>query len=556
MDGTTASCARSSSPEWARHAIWYQIMLDRFRSGSQQNNPPQIRPWTSDWFTPSPWEQAISDNFYDFVFGRLYGGDLDGLIEKLPYLEDLGINAIYLNPVFAARTHHKYDATNYVHIDKYFGLNGNDDELMAREDLLDPSTWRWTDSDKRFLDFLNAAHERHFRVIIDGVFNHVGTHHPAYQDLIQNGQASRFADWFDVHSWDPLQVHGWAGFSELPAFRKSDRGLVSATAHEHIFHITRRWMDPDNDGDPADGIDGWRLDVPSEIPMPFWAEWRDLVKSINPDAYLTGEIWTRADAWLDGNHFDAVMNYEFARSAVDWIINRASKASASQIDERLRTLREAYGWDVSLVQQNLLDSHDTARIVSMARNPDRDYEHGHRAQNDPTYDNGKPEPSEYRRVRLAVALQMTYIGAPMVYYGDEAGMWGGDDPTNRKPMIWEDLYPYESPNENFVMVEHRDFYRAAIHLRRAHAALRTGGYETLLINDDDDVWVYRRWNDNEQLIVALNASTERRTFTLSLPEGMPTHYRTVLGKHGDVSTEDGQLTLSVPHVAGVVLLGT
>ena len=180
----------------------------------------------------------------------------------------------------------------------------------------DPSTWTWTPSDKVFLDFLKTCKSRGLRVIIDAVFNHVGVRHPAFLDVQEKRQASQFVDWFKIKSWEPFEYAGWAGFGELPVFAKTDKGFRSKAVHEHIMAVTRRWMDPDGDGDPSDGIDGWRLDVPMELAPEFWAEWRALVKSINPDAYISGEIWDRADQWLTGAHFDAVMNYRFAEPVI------------------------------------------------------------------------------------------------------------------------------------------------------------------------------------------------------------------------------------------------
>ena len=159
----------------------------------------------------------------------------------------------------------------------------------------------------------------------------MGTAHPAFVDVRANGRESRYADWFDITSWEPFAYEGWAGFGELPAFRKDQtHGLASETARRHIYDITRRWMDPDGDGDPSDGIDGWRLDVPNDVPMAFWYDWCDFVRSINPDAYITGEIWSRADEWLDGRSFDAVMNYQFAEPALAWIGNKDKRIPPSE----------------------------------------------------------------------------------------------------------------------------------------------------------------------------------------------------------------------------------
>ena len=295
------------TPEWAKHAIWYQIFPDRFRNADPTNDPDPVVPWTQDWFSAAPWEGRDGQSFYKhYVFHRFYGGDIAGLMEKLPYIRDLGFNAIYLNPVFKAASNHKYEATNYLHVDDHFGVKGDYEAIAATEDLNDPSTWKWTESDKLFLEFLDKAHELGLKVIIDGVFNHVGRPHPAFQDVMKNGENSQYADWFNVTSWDPFEYTGWAGFGDLPEFRKSPDGIASESAKQHIFNVTRRWMDPDGDGDPSDGVDGWRLDVPNEIPAPFWVEWRDVVKEstrtrtsparsgIGPTCGLTASTSTRS----------------------------------------------------------------------------------------------------------------------------------------------------------------------------------------------------------------------------------------------------------------------
>lgn len=544
------------TPDWAKHAVWYQIMIDRFRNGRPDNDPQPVRPWRSEWFTPSPWEEAGGETFYKwYAFHRHYGGDLDGLESKLGYLKELGVNALYLNPVFKAESHHKYDATNYVHIDDHFGVKGDYEAAAAKENLLDPRTWTWTETDKRFLAFLKTAKSMGFRVILDGVFNHVGQPHPAFQDVKKNGQKSAFADWFEITSWEPFRHAGWAGFDSLPAFRKTADGLASNAVKQHLFAITQRWMDPDGDGDPSDGVDGWRLDVPNEIPLPFWAEWRTLVKRINPDAYITGEIWDRAEQWLDGQHFDAVMNYEFARPVVAWVGGKNRKMSVVELDRRLRSLRLAYPLEATLVLQNLVCSHDTDRIASMMHNPDLVYDQQNRVQdNNPNYDNSKPSAEAYARARLVTLVQMTYIGAPMIYYGDEVGMWGADDPTCRKPMLWEDLQPYEKPEENHVMPEQLQHFRRAISLRTAHPALRTGSFRTLLTDPVADVWVFLRSDDSEQLIVCLNASTAAARVRVPLPEDIAARtWRVVWGDADAAASKDRALEVTIPGIDGVVL---
>jgi glycosidase len=525
------------TPEWAKNAIWYQIMVDRFRNGSTTNDGPNTRDWRQEWYEPSTWEGQDGQTFYNhFVFKRQCGGDLQGLRQQLPYLKSLGVNALYLLPVFQAESNHKYNATNYLHIDERIGAGGDYKATEAAEDLLDPKTWTFNASDREFLVFLKEAKTMGFRVIIDGVWNHVGTAHPAFRDVREKGQASRFADWFSVKSWDPFDYEGWFGFGELPTFRKSDEhGLASESVRKHIYEVTRRWMDPDGDGDPSDGIDGWRLDVANEIPMPFWHEWCKFVRSINPDAYITGEIWHRADPWLDGKSFDAVMNYEFAKPAIRWALDRKNKLTASELDARLAELRLAYPSEITYVMQNLIDSHDTDRVVSMSLNPDREYNNLNREQEVQTYDASKPGEEHYRRVRLLALLQMTYVGAPMIWYGTEVGMWGSGDPNNRKPMLWKDLEPYGVPGENAVMTDQLDFYRRVIALRNAHPALRTGSFRTILTDDAQDTWVFLRELDGEQVLVALNAGD--KAATIDLPASLGTGWKPAFGQQGHSSSE-------------------
>ena len=552
---TLAPATMVQAPEWAKQAIWYEIMLDRFRNGDPSNDHDPVRAWTSEWFTPAEWEGKDGQTFYQaFASNRFYGGDIAGLEAELPYLKELGVNALYLTPVFKAPSYHKYDVQNYLHIDDGLGVKGDHEKVAGQEDLLDPNTWKWTPSDQRFLAFLKKAHEMGFHVILDAVFNYVGSDHPAFVDVQNNGKQSRFADWFDVTSWEPFAYKGWAGFAARPAFGKDQNGFASPSLKKHLFAVTRRWMDPNGDGDPSDGVDGWRLDVPNDIPRPFWVEWRQFVKKIKPDALITGEVWDRADQWLDGQHFDAVTNYEFAKTAVAWIFDHKQKIPASAAAARFMELQLAYPLAATYALQNLIDGHDTDRLASMAQNPDREYDRGDRVQdNNPQYDNNKPAPQSYARARLAALLQMTYVGAPQIYYGDEAGMWGADDPTNRKPMLWKDLQPYEKPEENVVLEEQLAFYKQAAALRKGHPALQTGSFKTLLADDVADVWAFVRSDAGEHVLVVLNASETPRTVQIPLANGLPASWKCVLGIAADIAAADGKLPVSVPAIGGVVL---
>ncbi|MEM6561933.1 MAG: alpha-amylase family glycosyl hydrolase, partial [Planctomycetota bacterium] len=386
-------------PEWTHHAVWYQVFPERFRNGNPDNDPGQydyelLVPWNSDWWAVLPGETAASaeaDNFYTGtgdVWQRRYGGDFQGLQEKLPYLKSLGVNAIYLNPIFEAESMHKYDTADFRHIDDNFGhLSGDQRELYPPSfgtETDDPSTWQWSPSDRVFLDFLAEAKRHDMRVIIDGVFNHVGRAHPFFQDVLENGQDSPYAEWFDITDWgdggEPgtpggIQWNAWdQPNGHLPAFAKDAELGLHPGPRQHIFDITTRWMDPDGDGDPSDGIDGWRLDVPQDIPHPFWIDWRKHVKSINPDAYITGEIWSMAQPWLKGDQFDAVMNYQFSMPTQDFFVDQATAITPSQYAAQLINVVDAYPRPIAYAQQNLMGSHDTDRLASMFVNPDRPYD--------------------------------------------------------------------------------------------------------------------------------------------------------------------------------------
>jgi glycosidase len=499
-----------ATPDWARDAIWYQIMLDRFANGDEMNDPPNTRPWTSAWRATSPWETEGGQTFWEWaVFGRHYGGDLEGLRARIPYLKALGVNAIYLNPVFEAPSHHKYDATTFVHIDDNFGTKGDALMSSANEDLGDPSTWGFNQSDRLFLEVVRELKANGMRVIVDGVFNHVGDTHLAFTDVRARGKESPYADWFAIESFEPFKYRGWAGFGSLPEFAKTETGFRSSAVRDHVFAVTRRWMDPNGDGDPSDGVDGWRLDVANEVPLEFWREWRAVVKGVNPDAYIVGEIWKRADKWLDGRSFDAVMNYQFAMPVVQWV---SGEIKPGELDRRLEAVRLAYPEQATFVMQNLLAGHDTDRLVSMIMNPGRGYDRSNSERPGSAYNGAKPTDEAYRRALLAVAVQMTYVGAPMVWYGDEVGMWGSDDPFCRKPMLWADLPPNDDPDER-IREGHLDAYRALIKLRNDTPALRRGAFKTLVADDARNLWVFERTLGDERVVVALNGSRE--------PQAMP-----------------------------------
>jgi glycosidase len=280
-----------------------------------------------------------------------------------------------------------------------------------------------------------------------------------------------------------------------------------------VLAIVKRWLAPD--GDPSKGIDGWRLDVPGDIPHPFWVEFRRVVKQAKPDAYITGEIWDWAQPWLQGDQFDAVMNYRWADAAQKFFANQKNAIPPTQFDSMLSRIAYSYPFQVALVQQNLFDSHDTDRFASMFVNPDLPYDGANRIQdNGPKYKPEKPTPLMWRRMRQAVAAQMAFVGAPMIYYGDEAGMWSPDDPSNRQPMVWPEM-KFDDPQVKFDP-EQFEFYQRAIAIRRKLPELREGFFHGVLCDDEHGVYAFARDLGGRHAYVVLNRSNEDRTIAVNV----------------------------------------
>jgi len=539
----------SYSPEWAKQAVWYQIFPERFRNGDPSNDPKladifgswphdssaswAISNWTGDWYALQSWETLDDKGFYYHVQRRRYGGDIQGIINKLDYLEDLGINAIYLNPVFESPSLHKYDAEMYHHIDNNFGPKPDGDRhTCSQENHVDPNSWQWTSADSLFLQLIQNCHEREIHIIIDGVFNHVGLNFWAFRDIMKRGEKSPYKDWFRILQWDDpstpdneFEYNSWMGVKELPEFQKDENGIVNGP-RQYIEAVVKRWMDPNNDGDPSDGIDGWRLDVAEMINRAFWREFRKWVRDINPEAYLVGEVWWEkwpekmynARPWLEGDVFDAVMNYRLANLTQQFFIDQKNKISAGEFNAGLKKLRDDYPIQVNYTLLNVLDSHDTDRLASNIVNPDYGYDARVSPKDDINYNIRKPSEDEIQIQKLIVLFQMTYIGAPTVYYGDEAGMWGGDDPDCRKPMLWPDMVyadevsdPFgrsRPKNENKFNYDLHDYYKKLIQIRRDHPALMLGDFKSLFTSNTRNVCAYERTYKGDKVVVVLNNSEQ------------------------------------------------
>jgi len=454
-------------PAWSLGRVWYQVFPERFSNGDPANDPDTfggtVLPWDAPWYETEPieieaaWNRRLSDPrvfgygasraggaFDAVVFQRRYGGDLQGVVERLDHIRSLGADGLYLCPVFASRSLHKYDARDHRHVDPAFGpaVSGRDVSFDVPDDPADETTWLWTAGDRYLVDVvIPEARARGMRVMLDGVWNHVGLDHWAFRDVQENGRASPFAEWFDADFDHDGRLVGWEGWSRrngpLPEFLQVG-GDLNAGAKAHLFAVTRRWMDPNGDGDPSDGIDGWRLDVAAEVGRAFWKDWRALVKSINPEALIVAEIWHDADAWFDGTAFDAQMQYPFAFAGTDWLGRTPGFDAAGFVSAMERVTGTRRGID--LAQLTLLASHDTERLASMLSNPRGDgfYDRG-ASRGDVWAGRYEPEPTAaaLERSVLGAALQAVWPGSPMVYGGDEWGLPGADDPSNRVPIPWD-----------------------------------------------------------------------------------------------------------------------
>jgi cyclomaltodextrinase / maltogenic alpha-amylase / neopullulanase len=546
---TNASAQKDFTPDWSKGIVWYQIFPERFSNGDNKNDPKvtdqsgaypfddtsafQIHPWTSDWYQLQPYEKKNGKNIWFNIQRRRYGGDLQGILNKLDYLRSLGINAIYLTPIFWSPSSHKYDALMYHHVDPTFGPDPDGDKkMMEKEDPLNPATWVWTKADLLALKLIDEVHKRKMRIIFDGVFNHIGQRSFAFRDLEKNQQASAYKDWFIVDSWrdsakgTTFKYKGWFGISTLPEFKEDSTGIV-AGPKKYIFDATMRWMNPMNKG-IAHGIDGWRLDVAYNVGHPFWKDWRKWVRSINPNAYMTAELVDpieKTRPYLLGDEFDATMNYNFAFIVHDFFVQDTTGSSVTQFDAKLKELREAFGPGVAFNMQNLMNSHDATRLASAVANPDGlkfgnwgRYFGWSQKSNNKNYNARKPTPEQIKKQKLIAAFQMLYLGSPMIFYGDEAGMWGANDPDCRKPMVWRDKkYDPETynpdqtthdPDEVKYNKDLFEWYKKFILLRKEYISLRLGDYTTLAVDDKQKLYAFSRKYGKEEVIVVVNRGKE------------------------------------------------
>jgi glycosidase len=413
---------------------------------------------------------------------------------------------------------------------------------MGTEDPTDPATWRWTAADSQFLGLVREVHRRGMRIIMDYSWNHTGIAFWAWKDVVAKQRASRFADWYAVEQFDnpatrdtnEFRYRGWVGVPWLPEWKKIGRppgkthgaidGNLVPGVRDLVFNVTRRWLDPNGDGDPTDGVDGFRLDVAEMVPLGFWRDYRRFVRSINPEAYLVGEVWWEKwpdriydpAPWLQGDVFDAVMNYRWYMPTRGFFAKAPSALSSAAYAASLDSLATGIAPAHLKVMMNLTASHDTPRFGTSIYNPGR-YKYHNSPREDWTYRIDRPDEHTRRTQELILAQQFTYIGAPHIWNGDEVGMWGADDPDDRKPMVWSDLRYDDEVTHPFNRARSRDrvspdtalfrIYQKLIAVRKQNLRLFVDGKLNWLVNDDKPgLLVYDRVLGKQRAIVAFNNS--------------------------------------------------
>jgi cyclomaltodextrinase / maltogenic alpha-amylase / neopullulanase len=591
-------------PEWARNVVWYQIFVERFRNGDPSNDPTladiqntfpenipanwHISDWGADWYVEEGYMAGIIDlDFYGKIQLRRYGGDLQGVLDKIDYIADLGVTAIYFNPLNDSPSLHKYDPRHWRHIDRNFGPDPvGDAAIMASEVPDDPSTWQWTAADRMFLDVIKAFHARGIRVILDYSWNHVGYDFWAVNDLREKGTASKYKDWFEIKTFDDpatpeneTEIAGWWGFKFMPVVKENvenpdddvphEGNMASETMKQHIFNVSRRWLDPNGDGNFDDGVGGYRLDVAAEVTLGFWREYRQFVKSVNPDAYLVGEVWwlnwpdemLGPGKMLQGDIFDAVMNYRWYLLARGFFSQGEPKRTPSELVAGLKQIAENIPIENQQALMNITASHDTPRLSTCFFN-DGKYKYLCKLSEDPGYKVHRPDAHTWQEVRMMLLHQFSFIGSPHIWNGDEMGMWGADDPDCRKPLWWDDITfqpeaanPYVQrtlpPDDIRADQALTDYYKKVIKARVDNPVLAFGDIDYLLADDAAMTLAYaRRWKSDEALALFNRSGTQQ---TVTVPARKKTYRNAITGE--TVKAQNGTVSVMLESVTGVLLIG-
>ena len=415
---------------WLKESVVYQIFVERFCNGDESNDPKDVLKWGS--------EVSITSKF---------GGDIQGIINNLDYLNELGINLIYLTPIFKSSSNHKYNTGNYYEVDPQFGSTNKIKELVDK------------------------CHEKNIKVVLDAVFNHSGADFFAFKDILEKQEKSKYIDWYFIDnfpiSYEECNYYTFAdNVKNMPKFNTANK-----ETREYLLKVAEYWV---NEID----IDGWRLDVCDEVDHSFWREFKQRVKKQKKDAIIIGEIMHEASSFLRGDQLDSIMNYPFKGAMVDFFARRT--IGAEEFDNILSRSRVIYMDEINKQMWNLIGSHDTQRFLTEC--------------------NDKIE-----RMKLAIVFQFTYIGVPYIYYGDEVGLNGGEEPQSRKCMVWEK----EKQNRDLL-----EFYKKIIKLRKNNYELIYGNYKT--IYSKDNIIAFERNYNKEKIIIIINNNYEERVVDLNL----------------------------------------
>jgi len=430
-----------SSPKWTENTVWYQIFPERFHRSEKV--PGHFLPWGSI-------EAGITNH-------NFFGGNLPGIIEKLPYLNDLGITGIYFTPIFEATSTHKYDTIDYLTIDHQFGTN---------ED---------------FKKLVDGCHKLGIKVLLDAVFNHCGWFHPFFQDVIKNKKKSKYWDCFYIEDENFIDFeidknnrpvidfshhYKFRTFATTPMMPKWN--VANPLVEEYLLKVATYWITEYH-------IDGWRLDVSDEVSHSFWRKFQKAVRHANPDIYIVGENWDDANAWLRGDQFDAVMNYRLAYSLWNFLEEKPGKSSALEFTHAISSLLVRYQKNVNSHMFNLVDSHDTPRIITRL-------------------DKNK------QLVKMAYLFIFSFGGSPAIFYGDEIGLEGKHDPDCRRCMIWD-----EKRQDRELLA----FFKQLIILRKTYEDFQKVDLHWLIA--EDNVVAYQKG----QLVFILNDNPSAKQIKLS-----------------------------------------
>lgn len=420
-----------TTPDWVRDAIFYQIFPERFFNGDAENDPIGVRPWG---------ERPQSRSFF--------GGDLVGIVKKLDYLQTLGVNALYLTPIFVSPSNHKYDTEDYFTVDSAFG--GND----------------------ALLKLISALHARDMHIVLDGVFNHCGKTHPFFQDVVEQGPSSPYWDWFTISGeqvvCEPQPNYVcWAGVSSMPEWNHRNPDVC-----EYLFSVVRHWI-------RAYKIDGWRLDTTEYLPPNFVRSIRRVAKEENPDAYVLGEVMGLATSWFKHDAVDGVMHYKLWEGLVSFFAK--GEWDAQQFINHVNGIWKSYPEEANHTSYTLLGSHDKSRFLTLCR-------------------------GDHRKFLLAAAFLFTFPGVPAIYYGDEIGMTGEEDPDCRRTFLWKEE---EQDRNTFSIVKN------LIKLRKERIALRRGKF--VFVQAKDTILTYLRQLGKEKIVIVINAGNESVSVKLPAP---------------------------------------